>query len=89
MTAEQHRSLIDRYDQTDGGMPGRGPRHEEIDPWREGEEEAEWALLELAVDAIRLHAIAVQVNAAKVEYELTSVPVLTAKQGGYQFCMSS
>jgi hypothetical protein len=89
MTAEQHRSLVDRFDQADGRIPGAGPRHEEFDGWGEGEREAEGALLELAVDAIRLSAIAAQVKAAKVEYELTSVSVFTVKQGGYQFCMSS
>jgi hypothetical protein len=55
MTVEQYRSLIDQFDLREGEMP--------LFFQAEGELQPEWALLELAVEAIRLHAISKQVKA--------------------------
>jgi hypothetical protein len=68
MTAEQYRSLIDQFDLREGEMP----LFFQVD----AKLQREWAILELAVEAIRLHEISEQVK---------SVMGLQA----CRFCMSS
>jgi hypothetical protein len=55
MTAEQYRSLIDQFDLREGEMTLFFQVDAELQP--------EWAILDLAVEAIRLHAISEQVKA--------------------------
>lgn len=68
MTDEQYRSLIDQFDLREGGITLFIPANAELQP--------EWELLELAVEAIRLHAIGERVKA-----------VMGLRE--YRLCMSS
>jgi hypothetical protein len=61
--------MIERFDMAIGGMPETG-----CDPADDDDVQQEWALLELAVDAIRSQAIADQVRAVRTQFELSSVP---------------
>ncbi|HUB62690.1 MAG TPA: hypothetical protein VL978_18375 [Puia sp.] len=64
MTPEQHQSLVDRFDQRKGETPLEGT-------YSAGAEEGrEWELLQLAVDAVRLTAIAEQVRKGRMRFEL-------------------
>jgi hypothetical protein len=64
MTPEQYNSLVDQFDQRKSENPLDGPHSEAADGQRE------WELLELAVDAIRLHAITEQVRNGRMKFEL-------------------
>jgi tetratricopeptide (TPR) repeat protein len=64
MTPEQYNSLVDQFDQRKGENPLDGPHSEAADGQRE------WELLELAVDAIQLHAITEQVRNGRMKFEL-------------------
>ena len=64
MTPEQYNSLVDQFDQLKGETPLDNSHPEDADGRRE------WELLELAVDAIRLHAITEQVRKGRVKFEL-------------------
>ena len=63
MTPDQHQSIVDQFDQRKGEKPGNGP----TPPNAETQEE--WDLLEVAVDAIRLHAITEHVRNARMRFE--------------------
>jgi tetratricopeptide (TPR) repeat protein len=63
MTPEQYNSLVDQFDQRKI-EPLDGPHPEDADGQRE------WELLELAVDAIQLHAITEQVRQGRMKFEL-------------------
>jgi tetratricopeptide (TPR) repeat protein len=63
MTPDQHQSLVDQFDRLKGEMPIDGPSPANTDVQRE------WELLELAADAIRLHAITEQVRNARMRFE--------------------
>ena len=64
MTPEQHQSLVDRFDQHKGETPLEGPYS------AASEEGREWELLQLAVDAVELHAITEQVRNGRMKFEL-------------------
>jgi tetratricopeptide (TPR) repeat protein len=64
MTPDQHQSLVDQFDQHKGEKPLDGPYPADADSQRE------WELLELAADAIRLHAITEQVRQGRMKFEL-------------------
>ena len=64
MTPDQHQSLVDQFDQHKGETPLDGPYPADTDSQRE------WEFLELAVDAIRLHAITEQVRQGRMKFEL-------------------
>jgi hypothetical protein len=64
MTPEQHQSLVDQFDQRKGEKPLDGPFPADTDSQRE------WEFLELAVDAIQLHAITEQVRQGRMKFEL-------------------
>lgn len=64
MTPDQHQSIVDQFDQYKGEKPLDGPYPADTDSQRE------WELLELAVDAIRLHAITEQVRQGRMKFEL-------------------
>jgi hypothetical protein len=64
MTPEQHQSLVDQFDQHKGETPLERPYS------ANSEEGQEWELLELAADAIRLHAITEQVRNGRMRLEM-------------------
>jgi tetratricopeptide (TPR) repeat protein len=64
MTPEQHQSLVDQFDQHKGETPPEGPYSVST------EEGREWELLQLAVDAVQLHAITEQVQKGRMRFEL-------------------
>jgi hypothetical protein len=64
MTPEQYNSLIDQFDHRMAEKPLDGPQPDDTDGQRE------WELLELAVDAIQLHAITEQVREGRMKFEL-------------------
>jgi hypothetical protein len=64
MTPEQYNSLVDQFDQRKSENPLDGPHSEAAEGQRE------WELLELAVDAIQLHAITEQVRNGRMKFEL-------------------
>jgi tetratricopeptide (TPR) repeat protein len=64
MTPEQHQSLVDQFDQHKGETPLGEPYS------ANSEEGREWELLELAADAIRLHAITEQVRNGRMRFEM-------------------
>jgi hypothetical protein len=64
MTPEQHQSLVDQFDQHKGETPLEGPYS------ATSEEGREWELLQLAVDAVELHAITEQVRSGRMKFEL-------------------
>jgi hypothetical protein len=64
MTPEQHQSLVDQFDQHKGETPLEGPYS------AASEEAREWELLQLAVDAVELHAITEQVRSGRMKFEL-------------------
>jgi hypothetical protein len=64
MTPEQHQSLVDQFDQHKGETPLEGPYS------AASEEGREWELLQLAVDAVELHAITEQVRSGRMKFEL-------------------
>lgn len=74
MTPEQYNSLVDQFDQLKGETPLDDSHPEDADGRRE------WELLELAVDAIRLHAITEQVRKGRVKFELEQHEVERAQE---------
>ena len=63
MTPEQHEILIDQFDKRKGEPPIDGPDPANTD------NRQEWALLELAVEAIQLHGLTEQVQRARMQFE--------------------
>src|ERR1700722_9846005 len=63
MSPEQHQALVDQFDQRKGETPVEGPSPAGADTRQE------WELLELAVEAIQLHAITEQVRRTRMQFE--------------------
>lgn len=63
MTPEQYQSLVDQFDQLKGEKPLDDPFP------ADSESQREWELLELAVDAVRLHAITERVRQGRMKFE--------------------
>ena len=63
MSPEQHQALVDQFDQRKGETPVEGPSPASADTRQE------WELLELAVEAIQLHAITEQVRRTRMQFE--------------------
>lgn len=63
MTPEQHKILTEQFDQTRDQQAGAPPDSDN------SETQQEWEILELAVDAVRLHALTEQVRRARLKFE--------------------
>jgi hypothetical protein len=72
MTPEQHKILTDQFDQSRSQKTAASPDFDDA------EQQQEWEILELATDAIRLHALTEQVKRGRLRFEAQptdSVPV--------------